>query len=68
MLTIPIPVNGVNGEIVEDGPVDELIVAGTVFGIFSHSSCHCRSLNDFDVDRIRPIKPRVFPPPQENPV
>jgi hypothetical protein len=36
-LTIPIPVNGVNivnGEIVEDGPVDELIVAGTAFGKF----------------------------------
>jgi hypothetical protein len=61
------PVLSVGEEIVEDGPVDELIIAGTAFGIFRYRFLRL-PLTDFGVCRIRIVQPRHCPPPQEGPV
>ena len=51
----------------DDGPVDELIVAGTAFGTVQ-LLLSCLSLISFHVFRLRVIQSRVLSPPQETSV
>ena len=57
----------VRGDPGDDGPVDELIVAGTAFGTVQ-LLLSCLSLISFHVFRLRVIQSRVFSSSQESTV
>ena len=57
----------VRGDPGDDGPADELIVAGTAFGTVQLLSS-CLSLISFHVFRLRVIQSRVFSSSQESAV